>query len=1259
MLKIARQLDKDLAELKALAELKVPPEEPEMAAAVPEPDTLADEASLLKPPSAGKVARRRSSEAAQAAAEFAAAELSLPLSVKQTPPPPVFSPEGVTQTPPSPVFSPDGADDPLSDDKPGSTTSMKKRGKMARIFRRSDERRSDERGGSTGRRSSTGRASTGRAADRLTAAMAKVEDVKQVWGVPRSAHKGVWLGSALLGKLEDDSELAEARQTADNLVKTCPHPEKVILITSKSTIGVIDAKTHAVLLQTPTSMIFKALVHSHDPGFFAYVTQNPMLPFRHMHVFSIKRPDEMPRLLGNLPDAETEEPQDLSASAVSTDVSQSTVTAVRFLGAAPVTSKAWWRAEFKMETNFNKMSMDDLFRSATEILSKPLRALWGSTNTSAHLQNAGVFVTLEGVKVVDALSGQTMKYSIAQIADAVLLDVPKSSARPRRDEEADSPGKHVLPAQMRMTEKQRIAFMANVKDGNMSVDDAVQSVLNAERDLEDQAIEKIVCFCVKDPKLNTIHIVVMLCTQADTAAQLHALIVRSCEQFSMKRDNPFRELGPMTPTPWTQPKLEPALLKHELDRLQLVPVQHLGNGEFGDVFLANFHGPDGVEKQCAVKNLRNDKVKHGSAAFIDEALTQLKMKHANVVECIGVCMMSQPFLVVLEFLLYGDMRAALQALKEKNVALTVREMVHIADQIAAAMEYISSQRIVHMDLALRNCLLHTHSLVKLADFGVAHVYDEGSDGYTLRGKLKIPFLSCPPETLPEKLWTGKKNVYYAPKFNESTDIWSYGVTLWELLSSGGQPYGTKTLLLELLQKVFNGSVRLEFEKEWPEGIANIARQCFEIVGKRPTFSAIRELLLDQLEDLPGGVRDIGALLNAPLEKRIKQISNKASSRYRTASQAAAQQAQAAPVQEAGHTKTRPLSAASAGANTGASQLKINLNDPEASLPSAHYSSEGMAFIFPDVAAPEEEAAPATFIFPDVAAPEEEAAPVTGTSDAAPPGGADSKNDKYIDLSSAAENDGYLDLSGAAENEAAPAPPLPVKGSSTPSTGIPRIVFKQPAKGKAPLGMPDSRTPDSVFTPPPPVMSPADEATMPWPVGHTSSASASNNSESPKCGGLRLGEERHTYKELWAVPHPRDSGPIEGGHTSLAPTAVVSMSSDTSSINSVGSRYSERMKINLDDPEQSIPSPSFALSPNGTSFAFPDPIGAYGAPPCSPGITGPAPWAVPAQPVQIRSDGSKSRLRPATELFDDSDEEPTTVEPASGVGTEYMAQDSVC
>lgn len=818
-------------------------------------------------------------------------------------------------------------------------SSGKKRSKMTRIFRGSESKRA-----SLGQRRNTGgslnqrRGSIERMTDRLTASFAKIEMVKKSFGPPRSAHKGIWFGSALLGKSDGDNELVSARQTADNIVKTCPNPEKVVIISSASTLGAIDPKGRTCLLQTPANMVYKALVHSHDPAFFAYVTKNPVVPFYHMHVFSLKRPNELEILLANLPDMAETVPTDLSTTKTDNDESHildGTATAVRFLGSAPVTSPAWWRSEFKMETNVRKMNMEDLFRSATEILSKPLRSLWGDRDTSSHLQDAGVFVTDEDIKIVDALSCQTTKYCIAQVADAALLDVPKSSARPRAAT-SNGPGTHVLPAQMRMSDKQRVEVMAMVKEGTVTVDDAVRMVLSAERDLEVIATEKIVCFCVKDPKLNTMHIIALLCTQADMASKLHSQITSACDRFALRLSNPFN-LSPSQETQQVAVPKNAILAHHELDRNHLAPVQHLGNGEFGDVYLANHYVQDGVN-QCAVKTLKATKVKLGTKAFIAEAEIQLRLKHRNVVECVGVCMREQPFLVVLEFVLYGDLKTVLRALSEKKLQLTMNEQLHIADEIASAMSYLTSQRIVHMDLALRNCLLHSQSHVKLADFGVAHVYDEGCNYYTLRGKHKIPFLSCPPETLPEKLWTGNKASYYAPTFNESTDIWSYGVVLWEVLSSGEQPYGSKTVLLELLEKIFNGDVRLEFRREWPQSIVAMAQRCFNNEpSKRPTFNGIREEILDLLENVPNDVRirDIGALLNDRLEKRIEQITRRASIKHR---------------------KKNPNTIVSLTDTRTSSDPQINLKDHESSSPSVIDKSAqppGSAFQDPEIKAQSE------------------------------------------------------------------------------------------------------------------------------------------------------------------------------------------------------------------------------------------------------------------------------------------------------------------
>lgn len=731
-----------------------------------------------------------------------------------------------------------------------------------------------------------------RSIDRLTKNIANHNEIiRKSWGNLRTAHKGVWYGSALLGEAGDqENDLLLVRRTANNLMKTSQNPEKVVLVTSENTIGAVDAKTHIILLQTQAHLVCKAMVRTDIPNFFAFTTNNPMVHFRHVHVFSLKREAEMKQLLNSLPNEATS-PDDLSdlMSPPIQDGSENggysplnasgAAIAVRFLGAAPVTSRAWWRSEFGIETKTEGKSMDELFRSAAEILAKPLRKLWGTRETSQHLQDSGVFVSDDDVQIVDALSCQISKYIVAQIADVVMLDVPSSSARPSIPTQGQSPGKHVLPAQMRMTEQQRTDIMALVKTGRVTQEEAISMVLKTETELEAQATEKIICFCIKDPKLNTMHVVSLLCTQLDIATRLYNSIIEACQRFATQQENPFAPTKKKVKL--SNVTISPILEKYVIDRSALEPIQHLGNGEFGDVYLASLFARNGEEIQVAVKTLKDDRVKAGAKAFVAEVDIQTSLKHKNILGCVGLCLDAQPFLVALEYMLYGDLKHVLSALKDKSIDLSERECLHMAVQIANAMEYLTTQQIAHMDLALRNCLLHSSTVVKLADFGIAHRYTEGKDGYILKGKLKIPFLTCPPETLPTSLWTGDRKSRYTPLFNETTDMWSFGVTLWEILSGGSQPYGTGLKLVDLLEDIYEGRVGLQFEKEWYQSLVNISTKCFQSAESRPTFTEVKAYFLDRLEDVSGSqLRDIGALLNAPLEKRIKMITNRVSTRRR-------------------------------------------------------------------------------------------------------------------------------------------------------------------------------------------------------------------------------------------------------------------------------------------------------------------------------------------------------------------------------------------
>lgn len=217
------------------------------------------------------------------------------------------------------------------------------------------------------------------------------------------------------------------------------------------------------------------------------------------------------------------------------------------------------------------------------------------------------------------------------------------------------------------------------------------------------------------------------------------------------------------------------------------------------------HFGDEIEVQRAVK-IANTRKPQMTKEFVAEVELQLNLKHKNIVSVVAVCMQEFPFLAVLEYVLYGDLKKVITTLKEKDIALNESEQIDICNQIACAMDYVTKQNIVHMDLAARNCLVHAKSVIKLADFGLARPYTEGANGFQLRGSMKIPFLWAPPECYPKMMYNkefSKKK--YLPVFNETTDIWgnrhlylfkqlfiliiAFGVVAWEVATYGEQPFG--------------------------------------------------------------------------------------------------------------------------------------------------------------------------------------------------------------------------------------------------------------------------------------------------------------------------------------------------------------------------------------------------------------------------------------------------------------------------------------
>eukprot|EP00056_Hartaetosiga_gracilis_P012265 m.195286 g.195286 ORF g.195286 m.195286 type:complete len:270 (-) comp13663_c0_seq29:1321-2130(-) len=201
-----------------------------------------------------------------------------------------------------------------------------------------------------------------------------------------------------------------------------------------------------------------------------------------------------------------------------------------------------------------------------------------------------------------------------------------------------------------------------------------------------------------------------------------------------------------------------------INRKDINAIKILGAGQFGTVWLALHRirtGESVAHKHRAVKLLRPGASELDQEDFIAEALTMSKLDHPNLVSLIGVCVSSVPWLVVLEFLRYGDLKTVLVASKEKGIKLGYAEQLFFAFQIASGMAYLASKRYVHMDLAARNCLLHTDNIVKVGDFGLTKQFDEGENFYKLKPNItaKLPAKWMAPESL-ERL-----------VFSEATDVW--------------------------------------------------------------------------------------------------------------------------------------------------------------------------------------------------------------------------------------------------------------------------------------------------------------------------------------------------------------------------------------------------------------------------------------------------------------------------------------------------------
>ncbi|XP_019888475.2 focal adhesion kinase 1 isoform X3 [Ooceraea biroi] len=267
----------------------------------------------------------------------------------------------------------------------------------------------------------------------------------------------------------------------------------------------------------------------------------------------------------------------------------------------------------------------------------------------------------------------------------------------------------------------------------------------------------------------------------------------------------------------------PATRDYEIVRNQVELGEIIGEGQFGNVHKGSYKGRDGQTVAVAVKTCKVDADLATAEKFLEEAYIMQQFEHPHIIRLIGVCS-EAPIWLVMELARLGEMRAYLQSNKHR---LDLATLLLYTFQLSTALSYLESKKFVHRDIAARNVLVSSHGCVKLADFGLSRWVEDQS--YYTASKCKLPIKWMAPESINFR------------RFTTSSDVWMFGVCMWEILMLGVKPFqGVKNN--EVIRKLENGE-RLALPNHCPPRLYSLMSQCWSYEpSKRPTFKEIRETL---------------------------------------------------------------------------------------------------------------------------------------------------------------------------------------------------------------------------------------------------------------------------------------------------------------------------------------------------------------------------------------------------------------------------------
>ncbi|XP_023131504.1 ephrin type-A receptor 7 isoform X3 [Amphiprion ocellaris] len=286
----------------------------------------------------------------------------------------------------------------------------------------------------------------------------------------------------------------------------------------------------------------------------------------------------------------------------------------------------------------------------------------------------------------------------------------------------------------------------------------------------------------------------------------------------------------------------------ELDASCIKIERVIGAGEFGEVCSGRLKLPGKRDVSVAIKTLKVGYTEKQRRDFLCEASIMGQFDHPNVVHLEGVVTRGKPVMIVIEYMENGSLDGFL---RKHDGQFTVIQLVGMLRGIAAGMRYLSDMGYVHRDLAARNILVNSNLVCKVSDFGLSRVIDDDPEAvYTTTGKMQdIMNLIFTPATdlhfteqggkIPVR-WTAPEAIQYR-KFTSASDVWSYGIVMWEVMSYGERPYWDMSN--QDVIKAIEEGYRLPAPMDCPPGLHQLMLDCWQKDrAERPKFDQIVGIL---------------------------------------------------------------------------------------------------------------------------------------------------------------------------------------------------------------------------------------------------------------------------------------------------------------------------------------------------------------------------------------------------------------------------------